>query len=714
MSYFPDSLAKDAFNPASMFISFISAKDFFTIIDRKIIENYKLNMFDLSFDVFEWKLWLWIHKDMMQSKMTDAYYSYIAAANFNWYKFYSVWNTATGIVLLCSLYFYDLFDKERECVFVDVLYAFYLLTFLFAARIKVFPWMDKKSDFQWFVDLYFNFLESVISQLRHEIPRWYLKKLRTRMLEHIDVFFMMFYYEKRVNNLYIDSSKTNEKEINEFYQWLFWSQVNIVKRKFLQNIDKITHDSNFWDIEQNLLFDVVPADINIKYLFFDTEIGNVVSKIVSNVFDKKLLDKKLTSLMKNEDELNFLLDYVTDPDNFKKWFFRWVKQYVSYMRLQNQDSYEMLDEMMSEIWDDINKLDEMKIPASIKKESRIMEQFLNFYTSYLWWLFISRANTFFFRFFKWKLIPELVQYFDVSFKTDQAIQYSSMSHLVYIKNQAYYQFVNKKIRSWKEKFFIPVWPIKTDSISATAYLLQSQDEIALSTLLQDCNPRVWKLYVKNKALLDWFQNEYSWQISQLIKLSSSDFIHQYYEPIFSNFKLWENVLKILQNAFTEQDVVRLKNSLYAFDVQLFYETIVIFPWKRFQNLYNDTVILQHLALLRETLFWFLIYYRYLQNVQEQNKVKLDLLLLKKVYILHILNWDVSLFSLWSKLIDYLLGQFWMAFSTFVEFDDNKEFFSILKENWIDFLKKIWIEDFLRLRGVLKHITYYNKRYLIPN
>jgi len=726
LSYFPDSLAKDAFNPASMFISFISAKDFFTIIDRKIIENYKLNMFDLSFDVFEWKLWLWIHKDMMQSKMTDAYYSYIAAANFNWYKFYSVWNTATGIVLLCSLYFYDLFDKERECVFVDVLYAFYLLTFLFAARIKVFPWMDKKSDFQWFVDLYFNFLESVISQLRHEIPRWYLKKLRTRMLEHIDVFFMMFYYEKRVNNLYIDSSKTNEKEINEFYQWLFWSQVNIVKRKFLQNIDKITHDSNFWDIEQNLLFDVVPADINIKYLFFDTEIGNVVSKIVSNVFDKKLLDKKLTSLMKNEDELNFLLDYVTDPDNFKKWFFRWVKQYVSYMRLQNQDSYEMLDEMMSEIWDDINKLDEMKIPASIKKESRIMEQFLNFYTSYLWWLFISRANTFFFRFFKWKLIPELVQYFDVSFKTDQAIQYSSMSHLVYIKNQAYYQFVNKKIRSWKEKFFIPAWPIKTDSISATAYLLQSQDEIALSTLLQDCNPRVWKLYVKNKALLDWFQNEYSWQISQLIKLSSSDFIHQYYEPIFSNFKLWENVLKILQNAFTEQDVVRLKNSLYAFDVQLFYETIVMFPWKRFQNLYNDTVILQYLALLRETLFWFLIYYRYLQNVQEQNKVKLDLLLLKKVYILHILNWDISLFSLWSKLIDYLLGQFWMAFSIFVEFDDNKEFFSILKENWIDFLKKIWkkselekenlfsIEDFLRLRGVLKHITYYNKRYLIPN
>lgn len=432
--------------------------------------------------------------------------------------------------------------------------------------------------------------------------------------------------------------------------------------------------------------------------------------------------------MKNEEELDFILDYVTDPDNFKKWFFKWVKQYVSHMRLQNQDSYEELDEMMSEIWDDINKLDEMQIPASIRKESKIMEQFLNFYVSYLWWLSISRADTFFFRFFKWRLISELMQYFDVRFKTDQAIQYSWMLHLVYTKNQAYYQFVNKKIRSWKEKFFIPAGPLKSDSIKATAFLLKSEDEIALTTLLQDCNPRIWKLYVKNKALLDRFQAQYSQQISQLINLSTNEFVYQYYEPIFSNFKLWENVLKILQNAFTDQDVVRLKNSLYAFDVQLFREVLSMLPWKKFQSIYNDTVMLQNLALLRETLFWFLVYYRYLQNIQEQDKekAKFNLTLLKKVYILHILNRDISLFAVWSKLIDTLLEQFWSAFSTFVEFDDNKEFFSILKENWLEFLKKMWkkselekensfsIEDFLRLRWVLKHITYYNKRYLIPS
>ncbi len=711
-----------------MFVSFISAKDFFTIIDRKIIENYRLNLFDVATDIFEWKLWLWVHKDMMQSKMTDSYYSYIATANFNWYKFYNIWNTSNGMALLCSLYLYEAFDKWEESVFVDAIYTFYLLTFLFAARIKVFPWVDEKSDFQRFIDLYFNFFKIVSSQLKHKIDKAHIQNLRTKMLAHIDIFFMMFYYERRVNNLYIDSSKLSENYCNEFYQWLFWPQPSIIQKNFLQNKEKIIFDSSFSAIEETLLFDVAPADIHLKYLFLETDIWDIISCLISNIFDKKILDKKLTALMKNEEELDFILDYVTDPDNFKKWFFKWVKQYVSHMRLQNQDSYEELDEMMSEIWDDINKLDEMQIPASIRKESKIMEQFLNFYVSYLWWLSISRADTFFFRFFKWRLISELMQYFDVRFKTDQAIQYSWMLHLVYTKNQAYYQFVNKKIRSWKEKFFIPAGPLKSDSIKATAFLLKSEDEIALTTLLQDCNPRIWKLYVKNKALLDRFQAQYSQQISQLINLSTNEFVYQYYEPIFSNFKLWENVLKILQNAFTDQDVVRLKNSLYAFDVQLFREVLSMLPWKKFQSIYNDTVMLQNLALLRETLFWFLVYYRYLQNIQEQDKekAKFNLTLLKKVYILHILNRDISLFAVWSKLIDTLLEQFWSAFSTFVEFDDNKEFFSILKENWLESLKKMWkkselekensfsIEDFLRLRWVLKHITYYNKRYLIPS
>jgi hypothetical protein len=77
-------------------------------------------------------------------------------------------------------------------------------------------------------------------------------------------------------------------------------------------------DSKFSEIEETLLFDLAPADIHLKYLFLETNVEEVISCIVSNIYDKKILDKKLTILMKNEEELDFILDYATDPDNFKK------------------------------------------------------------------------------------------------------------------------------------------------------------------------------------------------------------------------------------------------------------------------------------------------------------------------------------------------------------------------------------------------------------
>ena len=94
--------------------------------------------------------------------------------------------------------------------------------------------------------------------------------------------------------------------------------MNANQKSFLANVDRITKDSKFSEIEESLLFDVAPADIHLKYLFLETDTSKIVSNIIENVYDRKILDKKLTLLMKNEDELDFILDYVTDPDNFKK------------------------------------------------------------------------------------------------------------------------------------------------------------------------------------------------------------------------------------------------------------------------------------------------------------------------------------------------------------------------------------------------------------
>ena len=56
LTKFPNSTIQNMVNPASMFVGFISSREFFSIINRKIIENYKLHLFDVNLDVVEFKM----------------------------------------------------------------------------------------------------------------------------------------------------------------------------------------------------------------------------------------------------------------------------------------------------------------------------------------------------------------------------------------------------------------------------------------------------------------------------------------------------------------------------------------------------------------------------------------------------------------------------------------------------------------------------------
>ena len=49
LTKFPNSTIHNAVNPASMFVGFISAKEFFSIIN-------KLNLFDVNLDPIEFKM----------------------------------------------------------------------------------------------------------------------------------------------------------------------------------------------------------------------------------------------------------------------------------------------------------------------------------------------------------------------------------------------------------------------------------------------------------------------------------------------------------------------------------------------------------------------------------------------------------------------------------------------------------------------------------
>ena len=87
LTKFPNSTIQNMVNPASMFVGFISSREFFSIINRKIIENYKLNLFDVNLDVVEFKMGFWEYGNTDKQKDIETYFAYCVAANLNGYHF---------------------------------------------------------------------------------------------------------------------------------------------------------------------------------------------------------------------------------------------------------------------------------------------------------------------------------------------------------------------------------------------------------------------------------------------------------------------------------------------------------------------------------------------------------------------------------------------------------------------------------------------------
>jgi hypothetical protein len=349
-------------------------------------------------------------------------------------------------------------------------------------------------------------------------------------------------------------------------------------------------------VEEDMLFEVAPADIHLKYLFLDNDPHELVAHLVKHIYDKKLLDEKLANLMKNPAELDFILDYLTDPANFKKGYFNGMQKFFTAIFRDDDDDEELeeFSEMMSVIGDDMEQIDHLKVPQRIKRESRLMEQLLNFYITYVGGLSIERADTFFVRLYKPQLLEKLLNLVEMKLSTPASIHLYGLQQYFYSKNTYFYSFVNTNVRSGKEKFMVPL-ETKTKTIKSNVFSLTMFDEIALLTLLQDVNPKICKLYIKNKALLDWFQKSYASQISPLIKKKKADFVAEFYRPLLAPLDQAEAMISLLQSSFVEQDIVRLKDVLYSFDLWVFRSVLEKLPLKKMKKLYTDQALLNIFA-----------------------------------------------------------------------------------------------------------------------
>ncbi|MBP6910839.1 hypothetical protein KBC03_04600 [Patescibacteria group bacterium] len=297
LSLFPDEIVNQTINPASMFVSFINAKQFFSVVNRKIVENYKLNLFDISLDPFEVKIGFG-ETPTIKVKDVDFYYGYAASANFNGYRFFSPSNIATSISLIASLYTKHAFKDKSPQLFLYFLFTIYLLTFLFQARLKVFPSHDEKENYSRFIDLFFSFYKVVLDQAGIEIGLIELDGLKQKLLQHIQVFFMLFYVYQSIGTC-IQPYGVSEKE---FYGWLFYDEL---KKGEYQPIvqDRVDHSAEysrtttFNTTERKVMHLILPADILLRYLLESDDIFLVTDIFATNIYDKEKVDTYMRSFL---------------------------------------------------------------------------------------------------------------------------------------------------------------------------------------------------------------------------------------------------------------------------------------------------------------------------------------------------------------------------------------------------------------------------------
>ena len=718
LTKFPNSTIHNAVNPASMFIGFISAKEFFSIINRKIIENHKLNLFDVNLDPIEFKMGFGENPNSDKQKDLEIYFAYAVAANLNGTLFFSPANLANGVSLLATLYFKQAMASFPEYYFVQLIYTVFLLSFTFVSRVKVFPSEHDQENYNWFVEVFFDFYKITFEQLQTKISDSDFFAVKKAVLQETVFCFLLFHFYKKLNSLLAEKSSDTD-----YLDWLLWKtkQTNLIKA-FKENYATTKYLPHSSPLEQSILNMVRPADILIKYLFGDANPIIAVETIVSRIFDKTELDPLVQSFLTSDEQLPQLFEYLLEYKKYKYWFFAGVQNYIiKLLRSEGkEDILEDIDEMLSAIdnGDDISNFD---VPERIKRESKVTERLLNFYVTLLGGFTTARGDSFYLRLLK----PEILDFFTKNslnslLGSEVQLEYFGGILYQYAKNLYYYSYINENIRAGKNKFSMP---LKGDSSKVTTNfsVIKLYTEGMIASFFQDLNPKDTKLTIKNTQILELFKTQFGEQVSEMVKLGSDKFLEAFYAPILSQIKDSKAFVRVLSSSLQENDLVNLKDALYKLDFWISFSFFKKLEALKLWKQYDDALLLALFGSIRETFFWLALLFVYLEQKEKTpSREKNEILLM--VYVRDILGIKIKKADQVFKVMVDTIEELKPILKLWISLDDNKGFFDLIAKNWDSFcaektedqlLASFSGEDLVWFRGLLKNIAYYNKRFVMP-
>ncbi len=721
LSIFPRVSPENQYNPANMFINFISSKHYFSVVLRRLVENYKLNLFDISLNSFEVKIWF---GDNPWFKLADieSYYSYINASSLNWRRYFSISNVSGSMALAIWKYMIDEFRDRDYLLFLNFLISIYLLSFIFAAKLKTF-WsldLDVKKRYDHFIKLFFSFYNLTNEQTGLKLSSQEWENFKVKILKKIEVFFFLFEYYER---LYFMFDVENENVV-DFLEWIFYDELKqgpykLIIYDYLKNLDKYRGSIEFTTTEKTLLNLILPADILIRFFLDGEDIFLIIDEIVGNIYNDKKLQDYLKSFLNGNTKFEEFISYLTDYRLYKNNFVEWIKKYFL-RKFQNEEIEDTFDmEKDSFIWDD-----GMMIPERIKKESIITERLLNFYVSFIGWFWISRADNFFVRFLKQDLLRQLKKSVNLNdIKTSSLSFYSWLMYL-YTKNVFYYKEAFENVRAGKAQFKLPI-KATFKEIYSNSTILNLFNETFLVSLFEYFSYKDIKIYVKDKKMLNLFKEMFANKISQFLSYDKDKMLDIFFGDISKILEIERNeYLDLLSNSFTNEDFERFKINFYSLDFWIS-DKILRFFVENIDQMkhYSISHRLWLIFFLKETFFGLLIYIYFLLQKEEQLSKKLKWEVLFNMYFEEILHFEYEDGVIFKEFFWSTLEEYKEILDLLLKLDDNKTFLEMGFNNWKIFLNEVkwddihsyirW-EDIIWFKDYLRAITYYNKRYFIPN
>lgn len=703
LSLFPRMFGWDHW-PAWVFLSLINAKHFFTVMSKRMVEHPKLNFFDIWLDPLETKIWFG-PEAIIKPKDIEAYYSYCATANLNGYKSFSVMNISTLLSICYSQFLYPYFEKNKKWIdmLMVVLMTINIIPYVYISWLR---YHNKNStleqQYNAFIIIFCDLLRFVASIYAIKLTKKQIEYVKTVIVNEYSLFLALFYICDDIS-FYIEDS--NDQEV---MYWLSSFRVDI-------NEEQIENIVWFTEREKGLLKYILPVEFMTKLLYDRSDVFWVAEYIVPHVYEPQVFREKVQNFIDSKrkflDASEFYV-WLMNHVHWKKSFFPSIRKMIVY-KFSTSDPLgkSSLEEFLSTISDESWML---LIPESIKKESALMDRLLNFYVGLMGTMFIAKADNGYFRLFHAKELNSLItiiwswahsDYFDSIISKQRKLEF-------------FYNIVFDGVRSWKASFIVPYIAQETVEYSNKTFLLRQYLKQSFAILTQDIVPKDVKLVTHNNDIVTEFQSTFGESIERRIDLNQLSFVEDHYKSI-DQF-IWSSIGSHLSLTISSKELKNIKESAYSLEYWL-YNDFIKSVWKsNLCSLMNSTERCIFAAFLRDSLFGCCILYCAMLRKSNEKWITVFQRRFLTIYFQYVLWCNEVDLSLFVSLTEDLCLMNLRILNKICEMDDNPYFLEVGLDCRLLYVNKheqedeFLVEDELRLYGYLKHVTYYNKRLIIPN